>query len=59
VAIRLIDLRRAAVREYPELRPPPEPDPLTWWQRNAWRVTIIAVWSFDVILIVAVTITQT
>jgi hypothetical protein len=56
MALRRIDLRAAAQREYPELRAGPRP--LTWWQVNCWWVTVVAILYSDMLLWIAVTITR-
>jgi hypothetical protein len=56
MALRLIDLRRAAAHEYPELRG--GPGRLTWWQVNCWWVTAAAILYSDMLLWIAVTITR-
>lgn len=56
MAIRLTDLRNAAMQEYPELRPP-EPGLWAPWQVRCWVAVMTVLLPFDVILIIVLTIT--
>lgn len=57
MTLRLIDLRKAAMHEYPELSD--EPVPLTWWQVNCWWVVAVSILYLDVLLVIVVTIAGT